>query len=172
MKSRLVAPPGRDLSSRRLRGRRLPRSAAALASAAVLGIALLGLGLLSLDYSAIWTGSPVQAERVSSSGGGRGPKPPVTTCFTPAQACADLIAGILDHAKVQIRLQAYGFTSSPILSALVSAKQRGVDVVVILDKSDDRASSGRGPTGAEVVARAGIPVFIDYRPAIAIIRSL
>lgn len=65
MKSRLVAPPGRDLSSRRLRGRRLPRSAAALASAAVLGIALLGLGLLSLDYSAIWTGSPVQAERVS-----------------------------------------------------------------------------------------------------------
>lgn len=42
-----------------------------------------------------------------------------------------------------------------------------MDVVVILDKSDDRASSGRGPTGAEVVARAGIPVFIDYRPAIA-----
>lgn len=40
-------------------------------------------------------------------------------------------------------------------------------MVVILDKSDDRASSGRGPTGAEVVARAGIPVFIDYRPAIA-----
>lgn len=40
-------------------------------------------------------------------------------------------------------------------------------MVVILDKSDDRASSGRGGSGAEFVAHAGIPVFIDYRPAIA-----
>jgi len=40
-------------------------------------------------------------------------------------------------------------------------------VVVILDKSEERVSPGRGPSGAEFVARAGIPVFIDYRPAIA-----
>ena len=78
-----------------------------------------------------------------------------------------MIVSILDHAQSQIRLQAYGFTSLPILTALVSAKHRGVDVVVILDKSDDRASSGRSGSGAEFVARAGIPVFIDYRPAIA-----
>lgn len=39
-----------------------------------------------------------------------------------------------------------------------------MDVVAILDKSDDRASSGGG---AEFVGRAGVPVFIDYRPAIA-----
>jgi phosphatidylserine/phosphatidylglycerophosphate/cardiolipin synthase-like enzyme len=71
--------------------------------------------------------------------------------------------------KSEIRLQAYGFTSSPILAALVFAKQRGVDVVVILDKSNDRASSGRrrSRSGADVVARAGVPVFIDDRPAIA-----
>jgi phosphatidylserine/phosphatidylglycerophosphate/cardiolipin synthase-like enzyme len=75
--------------------------------------------------------------------------------------------GVLDHAQSQIRLQAYGFNSSPILSSLVSAKRRGVDVIVILDKSDDRASSGRSNSGAEFVAHAGIPVFIDYRPAIA-----
>jgi phosphatidylserine/phosphatidylglycerophosphate/cardiolipin synthase-like enzyme len=50
------------------------------------------------------------------------------------------------------------------LAALVAAKQRGVDVVVILDKSDERASSANG---ANYVARAGIPVFIDYQPAIA-----
>jgi phosphatidylserine/phosphatidylglycerophosphate/cardiolipin synthase-like enzyme len=50
------------------------------------------------------------------------------------------------------------------LAALVAAKQRGVDVVVILDKSDERASSG---SGAAYVARAGIPIFIDYQPAIA-----
>jgi phosphatidylserine/phosphatidylglycerophosphate/cardiolipin synthase-like enzyme len=71
---------------------------------------------------------------------------------------------ILEKAQSQIRLQAYGFTSSPILTALVAAKQRGVDVGVILDKSDERASSA---SGADYVARAGIPVFIDYQPAIA-----
>jgi phosphatidylserine/phosphatidylglycerophosphate/cardiolipin synthase-like enzyme len=50
------------------------------------------------------------------------------------------------------------------LAALVAAKQRGVDVVVILDKSVERAPSG---SGAAYVARAGIQIFIDYQPAIA-----
>lgn len=40
-------------------------------------------------------------------------------------------------------------------------------MVIILDKSDDRTSSGHGASGAELVEHAGIPVFIDYRPAIA-----
>jgi len=109
----------------------------------------------------------VPTERLPSPAGVETRSPPVTICFTPAQACADQIVAILDHAQFQIRLQAYGFTSPPILRALVSAKQRGVDVVVILDKSDDGASSGRSPSGAGFVARAGILIFIDFRPAIA-----
>jgi len=109
----------------------------------------------------------MQAEQLPSRASVETGSPSVTTCFTPAQTCAYLIVGILDHAHSEIRLQAYGFSSSPILSALVSAKRRGVDVVVILDKSEERVSPGRGPSGAEFVARAGIPVFIDYRPAIA-----
>jgi len=79
-------------------------------------------------------------------------------CLTGADAGH---VSILDRAQSQIRLQAYGFTSSPILDALVSAKKRGVDVVVILDKSDERASSA---SGAEFVAQTRIPVLIDYRP--------
>jgi phospholipase D len=138
-----------------------------LAGIASLSIVLLGLGLLSLEFPAIWSREHVQTERRSSSAAVETPSPPVTTCFTPAQACADVIVSIVDHAQSQIRLQAYGFTSLPILTALVSAKHRGVDVIVILDKSDDRASSGRSGSGAEFVARAGIPVFVDYRPAIA-----
>lgn len=157
---RLVPPPRRDLSSRRLRRRHLSRSAVGLIGIALLGTFLLGL-LLSREFPVIWTREHVQTEAVETR------SPSVTTCFTPAQACADLIVGILDHAQSEIRLHAYGFTSSPILSALVSAKQRGVDVVVILDKSDDRISSGPSGSAAGFVARAGIPVFIDYRPAIA-----
>ena len=164
---RLVTPPRRDLSSRRLRRRHLSRSAVGLLGIALLGTVLLGLGLLSLEFPAIWTREHVQTERPSRSAAVETRSPSVTTCFTPAQACADLIVSILDHAQSEIRVQAYGFTSSPILFALVSAKQRGVDVVVILDKSDERASSGPTGSAAEFVARAGIPFFIDYRPAIA-----
>ena len=134
------------------------------AGVAVLGIVLLGASFLRSEYPAIWTREPAQAEPSYSPPAVEAHDPAVTTCFTPAQACADLIVSILDHAQSHIRLQAYGFTSSPILAALVAAKQRGVDVVVILDKSDEHQSSG---SGALYVARAGIPVFIDYQPAIA-----
>jgi phosphatidylserine/phosphatidylglycerophosphate/cardiolipin synthase-like enzyme len=115
-------------------------------------IALLGLGVAYVEAPAIW-------DQIHG--------PSVTTCFTPAQDCVNLIVGTLNNAQSQIRLQAYGFTSPPILSALVAAERRGVDVVIILDKSDDIASPDRSDHGAEFVARAGIPVFIDYRPAIA-----
>jgi phospholipase D len=162
--NRLVAPRRRDLSSRSLRRRHLSRSAVPLAGIALLSTVVLGLGLLSLEFPAVWTRQQVQTERFSSPAPIETPSPSVTTCFTPAQACAKLIVSLLDHAQSQIRLQAYGFTSLPILTALVSAKGRGVDVVAILDKSDERASSG-GAAG--FVVRAGIPVFIDYRPAIA-----
>ena len=64
-------------------------------------------------------------------------------------------------------MQAYSFTSPPILSALVSAKGRGLDVAVILDKSNDRSGEKSRYSGATFVAHAGIPVFIDHQPAIA-----
>jgi phosphatidylserine/phosphatidylglycerophosphate/cardiolipin synthase-like enzyme len=135
-----------------------------LAGMAFAGVVLFGASLLRLEYPAAWAPTHVQMEPSHPPSAIEAHSPSVTTCFTPAQACADLIVGILDHARSQIRLQAYGFTSSPILAALVAAKQRGVDVVVILDKSDERASSA---SGADYVVRAGIPVFIDYQPAIA-----
>lgn len=60
-------------------------------------------------------------------------------------------------------MQAYGFTSTPILGALASAKRRGVDVQVIADKSAVEARY----SGATYVSNAGIPVWIDYLPRIA-----
>src|SRR5580704_11665160 len=62
-------------------------------------------------------------------------------------------------SRFEIRVQAYSFTSPPILSALVSAKGRGLDVAVILDKSNDRSGEKSRYSGATFVAHAGIPVF-------------
>jgi phosphatidylserine/phosphatidylglycerophosphate/cardiolipin synthase-like enzyme len=91
----------------------------------------------------------------------------VETCFTPAEHCVGSIVAIISAAKSQIRVQAYGFTSDPIATALVAAHQRGIDVEVILDKSNERASNEARGGDAGMIARAGLPVFIDYRPAIA-----
>jgi hypothetical protein len=69
----------------------------------------------------------------------------------------------LDAAKTTILVQAYSFTSAPIAKALVEAHKRGVDVRVILDRSQrtEKYSS------ADFVAHAGIPTWIDAQHAIA-----
>lgn len=60
-------------------------------------------------------------------------------------------------------VQAYSFTSAPIAKAVVDAHKRGVQVKVILDKSQrtEKYSS------ADFVAYAGIPVSIDAKHKIA-----
>lgn len=74
-----------------------------------------------------------------------------------------MIVSAIDAAQREILVQAYGFTSPPIISALAKAKERGVDVGVILDRSNER---GRY-TGATYLSNHGIAPFIDDRVAIA-----
>jgi phosphatidylserine/phosphatidylglycerophosphate/cardiolipin synthase-like enzyme len=144
-------------------------------------IPLLGLGVL--------LASLILLQTLFAADTSRNVAPPhgpvqvtVSACFVPAQSCVDSIVNAIGAAKDSIRVQAYGFTSTPILSALAGAKRRGVNVEVILDKSNDRTSRngaasgddevGRQPrgnryTGATYMANAGVPVFIDFQPAIA-----
>jgi len=84
-------------------------------------------------------------------------------CFTPGQDCEGLIVTEIMHAQKSILLQAYSFTSAPIAKALMKAKQRGVDVRAILDKSQRTEKY----TGATFLKHAGIPVMIDEQVAIA-----
>ncbi|MDR6904067.1 phospholipase D family protein [Rhizobium miluonense] len=86
----------------------------------------------------------------------------VSVCFTPADQCEDRIVTAIDRAESSIRVQAYGFTSLPIIHALQRAAGRGVEVLAILDKTNERKYSG-----ATLLEAAGIPVWIDYEPAIA-----
>jgi phosphatidylserine/phosphatidylglycerophosphate/cardiolipin synthase-like enzyme len=69
----------------------------------------------------------------------------------------------ISQAKTEILVQAYSFTSAPIAKALVDAHKRGVQVKIILDRSQrkERYSS------ADFTARAGIPTYIDAAHAIA-----
>jgi phospholipase D len=58
------------------------------------------------------------------------------TCFTPPQRCGDLIVSNINKASHSIFVQAYGFTSKKIIDALLQAKNRGLDVEIILDHSN------------------------------------
>ena len=97
------------------------------------------------------------------------PPPPASpgahlaVCFTPGQDCEDEIVAAVGEARVSVLVQAYELTSAPIAAALESDAARGVKVSILLDKSQRH---GRGAKSWELAAD-GIPVAIDYRPAIA-----
>ncbi|NLS20202.1 hypothetical protein HGP16_27080 [Rhizobium sp. P40RR-XXII] len=86
----------------------------------------------------------------------------VSVCFTPGERCEGRIVDAIDHARSSIRVQAYGFTSLSIIHALQRASARGVEVLAILDKTNERKYSG-----ATLLEAATTPVWIDFEPAIA-----
>jgi len=88
-------------------------------------------------------------------------------CFTPGGSCTQDIIEIIDSAKKQVLVQAYQLTSIPIALSLVQAHRRGVDVKVILDKSQERIKRSQSYTPAKFLQSHGIPTWIDYKPAIA-----
>ncbi len=84
-------------------------------------------------------------------------------CFTPDQDCTDFIVRQIDGAKSELLVQAYGFTSAPIIQAIGRAKERGLDVNVILDKTNEQ----KRYTGATYLVNHGINPLIDDKVAIA-----
>ena len=85
-------------------------------------------------------------------------------CFTPQQNCALKIVNQIRRAKSSILVQSYSFTSKWIAFALIKAHDRGVQVKVILDKSqfDPQNFSMEG-----YLIQHGIPVWEDYQLNIA-----
>ena len=85
----------------------------------------------------------------------------VSIGFSPGNA-EPLVVQTIASARQSILVASYSFTSKPIAQALVEAHKRGVQVGVVLDKSQrtERYSS------ATFLANMGVPVRIDSRYAI------
>ncbi len=60
----------------------------------------------------------------------------VAVCFTPNKRCQSKIIDEIDAARKSIYVQAYSFTDTDIAHTLVKATMRGVEVKVLLDKSN------------------------------------
>jgi phosphatidylserine/phosphatidylglycerophosphate/cardiolipin synthase-like enzyme len=91
----------------------------------------------------------------------------ISICFTPeygiTPSCTQDVVDALNGARKSVLVQAYGFTSAPIAKALVDAHRRGVEVKVILDRSNRTAHY----SAATFLDHAGIFVWIDAKHAIA-----
>ena len=94
---------------------------------------------------------------------------PGEVCFTSGNHsteggdCAALVAEEIAAASRSLLVQAYNFSESHIVAALVAAHRRGLAVTVIVDK----ISMHQRGEGVSAILAAGIPVFVDRKPHIA-----
>jgi len=109
--------------------------------------------LVEQGYAALTAGGPVTLPATGE----------LEVAFSPHGGCTALVVKVINSAQHSIRVLAYSFTSAPIARALVEAHKRGVDVRVVVDKSQKSARY----TSATFLANAGIPVRIDFKHAIA-----
>ena len=89
-------------------------------------------------------------------------EPSIQLAFSPHAGATEAVVALIGEAHETIRLAAYNFTSKDIARALLDAKKRGVDVKVVLDRSNAKARY----SSAKFLAHADIPVRIDYKYAI------
>ncbi|SDD61184.1 PLD-like domain-containing protein [Cupriavidus sp. YR651] len=87
-----------------------------------------------------------------------------TLCFVPdGPSCQAMLIDAIRNTRHKLLIQAYSFTNAQIAKAVAEAHQRGVDVRVIVDKSQ----VSERYTSATFLKNAGIPVVVDTKPAIA-----
>lgn len=86
----------------------------------------------------------------------------IEVAFSPKAGATELVVKAIVSAKKSIRLAAYSFTSKPIAQALVDAHKRGVDVQIVVDKSQ----KSERYTSATFLANLGIPTRVDSQHAI------
>lgn len=87
----------------------------------------------------------------------------VAVRFSPRGGCTEAIVSEIRQARHTILVQAYSFTSAPIAQALIEAKRRGVNVELVVDKSQVNAKGEQ----VRVCQESGILTRIDSQHSIA-----
>jgi len=88
----------------------------------------------------------------------------VQYAFTPGGGADAMIIAAIAAARQQVLVQAYSFTHRRIAEALVSARNRGVDVAVIADHEQTRANDA---AAIRNIVRSGVPLLLDSLHAAA-----
>lgn len=85
-------------------------------------------------------------------------------CFSPQENCIKMLVDTIKNTQHSLHMQAYSFTSYTIARALVQAAQRGVQVAVILDKSNFKPGQ---KSVVHYLMRYHILIWEDDQPNIA-----
>ena len=80
----------------------------------------------------------------------------IETGYSPEGTALQLVLKTINSAQQEILLMGYSFTSPEVVSALVRAKHRGVDVKIVLDEKGNRSKASQA--AMNVVVNAGIPL--------------
>ena len=81
------------------------------------------------------------------------------TCFSPGGNCVSRVVYWIGRANSSIHILIYSLTLNAIGDALVQAKERGIDVKIVWDKSNWNDSGSE----YQKLKNSGIEVRIDYR---------
>lgn len=90
-------------------------------------------------------------------------KAPLRVCFSPEGQCTDKIVDAIHSAQSSISVAAYAFTCPRIAEALRDAYRRGVDVKLLIDKSQLKEKYSQ----LSFLFKEGVPVFIDSAEGLA-----
>jgi phosphatidylserine/phosphatidylglycerophosphate/cardiolipin synthase-like enzyme len=83
--------------------------------------------------------------------------------FSPKGGCTEAIVAELKHARREVLVQAYSFTCPDIAKALIEAKQRGAEVVILLDRANEKETYSE----LKMLEENGVVPLIDANHAIA-----
>ena len=80
--------------------------------------------------------------------------------FSPNEGSEELVTKVITSARNEIRVLAYSFTSPAVVSALLNAKQKGVDIKVVADSKNNTTqdASGKARAALSALVNAGIDV--------------
>jgi len=132
-------------------------------SSSSLLIVLLSFGFAAGYFTKEMTFSPPKNFEITAQRTSALSKESVAVCFTPNKQCQAIILDEIGAAKKSIFVQAYSFTDKDIATALANAASHGVDVRVLLDKSnrgDDRSAKN-------IILNQNIPLQFDAPNGIA-----
>jgi phospholipase D len=95
-------------------------------------------------------------------------KSPLRVCFSPEGQCTDKVVDAINSAQSSISVAAYAFTCPRIAEALRDAYRRGVDVKLLIDKSQLKEKYSQ----LSFLLKEGIPVYIDATEGISHNKSM
>ena len=87
-------------------------------------------------------------------------QPSIQVCFSPEGKCSTVVISWIEQAKKSVHILMFTFTFQPLADALIEAKNRGVEIMVVLERTQEINDPIRNQ-----LLNAGIQVRLDSNDA-------